>query len=79
MSDERTEFRVAATLGGEPFDERTEWEKFKSLDQAQKYASLLARFGLGAVIFAVAVIGGIPLPETLQEIARVEAMITPGA
>jgi hypothetical protein len=36
MTDERTEFRVAATLGGEPFDDRSEWERFKSLDHAQR-------------------------------------------
>lgn len=75
MTDERTEFRVAATLGGEPFDERTEWERFKSLDQAQRYAMMLARLGLGAVIFAVAVIGGAPRIDTLKEVARIDSSI----
>jgi hypothetical protein len=75
MTDERTEFRVAATLGGEPFDDRSEWERFKSLDHAQRYAMMLARLGLGAVIFAVAVIGGAPRIDTLQEVARIESTL----
>lgn len=73
MTEDRTEFRVAATLGGEPFDDRSEWERFKSLDQAQRYAMMLARLGLGAVIFAVAVIGGAPRVDTIKEVARFES------
>lgn len=73
MTEEQTEFRVAATLGGEPFDDRTEWERFKSLEQAQRYAMMLARLGLGAVIFAVAVIGGAPRIDTIKEVARIES------
>jgi hypothetical protein len=79
MIDDRTEFRVAATLGGEPFDDRSEWERFKSFDQAQRYAMMLARLGLGAVIFAVAVIGGAPRVDTLKEVARVESVLPTGA
>ncbi|MCX7324790.1 MAG: hypothetical protein NTZ14_10215 [Hyphomicrobiales bacterium] len=78
MIDDRTEFRVAATLGGEPFDDRSEWERFKSMDQAQRYAMMLARLGLGAVIFAVAVIGGAPRIDTLQEVARIESTLPSG-
>ena len=75
MTEDRTEFRVAATLGGEPFDDRSEWERFKSLDQAQRYAMMLARLGLGAVIFAVAVISGAPRIDTLKEVARIESSL----
>jgi hypothetical protein len=36
---------------------------------------MLARIGLGAVIFAVAVIGGAPRIDTLQEVARIESTL----
>lgn len=74
MPQSEVEYRVAAMLGDEPFEDRTEWERFRSMDQAQRYATLLARLGLGAVIFAVAVIGGAPRVDTLKEVARIEAI-----
>lgn len=73
MSERDIEFRVAATLGGEPFDGRDEWERFRSVDEAKRYMELLARFGLGAVLYAVPLNAGAPVTTTLTLIDRVES------
>jgi hypothetical protein len=73
MPDDKVEYRVAAMLGDEPFEERSEWERFKSIDQAKSYAGLLVRLGLGAVVFAFALGTGIPAQTVVTEVARYEA------
>lgn len=73
MTDDKVEYRVAAMLGDEPFEDRSEWERFRSLEQATSYAGLLVRLGLGAVVFAFALGGGIPAQAVVTEVARFEA------
>ena len=38
------EFRVAAILGGEAFDRKDEWERFRSLDEARRYMACRQAF-----------------------------------
>jgi hypothetical protein len=66
------EFRVAAILGDEPFDARDEWERFKSMTDAKRYMQLLARLGLGCVLYVLVVEAGVPQLNTLHEITRIE-------
>ncbi len=72
MDQEKSEeFRVAAILGDEPFDRRDEWERFRSLTDAKRYMSLLARLGLGCVLYAVPIEAGVPRTDAMQEISRI--------
>jgi hypothetical protein len=71
IPDKSEEFRVAAILGEEPFDAKDEWERFRSLTDAKRYMQLLARLGLGCILYAVAVESGVPQMDTLKEISRI--------
>jgi hypothetical protein len=73
MSHDKVEYRVAAMLGDEPFEDRSEWERFRSIEQATRYAGLLVQFGLGAVVFAFALGAGIPAQAVVTEVARYDA------
>lgn len=72
MSPTRTEYCVATIYDEADVEKPSEWERFRSRDDAERYASLLRRFGLGAVLFAVLVIGGVPAAEQAVEVARYE-------
>jgi hypothetical protein len=67
------EFRVAAILGDEPFDAKDEWERFRSLTDARRYMQLLARLGLGCILYGVTVEAGVPQLATLHEITRIQS------
>lgn len=65
------EFRVAAILGGEAFDRKDEWERFRSLDEARRYMDLLAKLGLGCLLYSLSLQAGVQMMETLSESMRI--------
>jgi hypothetical protein len=72
MLQQRTEFCVATVYDDTDVETPREWERFRSRGDAERYASLLVHFGLGAVLFSAMVVGGVPRVEQAVEIARFE-------
>ncbi|MEI8144181.1 MAG: hypothetical protein WCH83_01835 [Alphaproteobacteria bacterium] len=72
MNNDGIEYRVAALLGSEAFDEASEWERFRDLSEARRYIALLGRLGLGAVIYSVTMNAGVADMSTLTEVMRQE-------
>lgn len=72
MTLARTEFCVATVYDEADVEKPSEWEWFRSRAEAERYATTLVRFGLGAVMFAVMVVGGVPARHEAVEVARYE-------
>lgn len=70
MTSERTEYCVAAVYDEADVEKPSEWERFRSRADAERYASLLRRVGLGAVLFAVLAGVGEPAKAKPIEVAR---------
>jgi hypothetical protein len=47
------EYQVATIYDDTDIEHQDEWERFRSLEEAHRYADLLHRSGLGAALFAL--------------------------
>ncbi len=73
MSSAKAVYCVATVYDEADVEKPSEWERFRSRAEAERYASLLLRVGLGAVMFAVlAGNGGAPARAEFVEVARFE-------
>jgi hypothetical protein len=74
-ADSRIVYLVQPVVTAEGHERRGEMERIGTLDAAHRVARYMTNLGLGVVLWAVVVTGGVVDPSTLTEIGRFQGEV----